>query len=123
MKLPKGHQTIMPYLMLDKAFDFYAFTKEVFNASETIRELRDDNKTIMHSEIEINGSTIMYCETSDDWKQQNANLFIYVENADETFNKALKAGSKTIMPLTNQHYGRTCGIEDPFGNTWWITSI
>src|SRR5690606_40204250 len=91
--------------------------------SSDLRTLKADKKTIMHSEIQINGSTIMYCEANEDWKQQTAHLFIYVENADKTFDKALKANAKTMMPLTDQDYGRTCGVEDPFGNIWWITSL
>lgn len=122
MKLPQGHQTLMPYLMLNKAVDFYAFIKKVFNAEQTLRKFREDGETIMHSEIQINGSTIMYCETTEDWKTQTANLFIYVEDVDETFKKAVDAGAEVIMPLSNQDYGRTCGVQDPFGNTWWITS-
>ncbi|MBP0904253.1 VOC family protein [Mariniflexile gromovii] len=122
MKLPNGHQAVMPYLMLNKANEFYAFTKAVFNAEETLRKLRDDGKTIMHSEIQIKGNTIMYCETTEDWKTQTANLFIYVEDADATFKKAIDAGAEVIMPLNNQDYGRTCGVKDPFGNTWWITA-
>ena len=123
MKLPNGHQAIMPYLMLNEANKFLDFAKAVFDAKEVRITYREDTKTIMHCEIQINGSTIMYCEATEDWKQQTANLFIYVDNADETFDKALKANAKTIMPLSDQDYGRTCGVEDPFGNTWWITSL
>lgn len=123
MKLPNGHQAIMPYLMLKEADKFFDFTKKVFNATESSRTFREDNKTIMHSEIQINGNTIMYCEANEEWKKQTANLFIYVQNADETFNKAVETGAKIILPLANQDYGRTCGIEDPFGNIWWITSL
>jgi uncharacterized glyoxalase superfamily protein PhnB len=123
MKVPNGHQAIMPYLMLNEAGKFFDFVQTVFDAKESSRTLREDKKTIMHSEIQINGSTIMYCEATEDWKQQNTNLFIYVVNADVAFNKAIEAGAKTIMPLTDQDYGRTCGVEDPFGNRWWITSI
>lgn len=123
MKLPKGHQAIMPYLMLNEAEKFIDFVQTVFDAKESNRTLREDKKTIMHSEIQINGSTIMYCEANEDWKQQTANLFIYVENADKTFNKAIKAGAKILMPLADQDYGRTCGVEDSFGNSWWITSL
>jgi uncharacterized glyoxalase superfamily protein PhnB len=123
MKIPNEHQALMPYLMLNNASQFYAFTKAVFNAKEILRKLKDDGKTIMHSEIQIKGSTIMYSECNDDWKEQTANLFIYVEDADVTFKKAIDAGSEVIMPLSNQDYGRTCGVKDPFGNTWWITSM
>ncbi len=122
MNIPKGHQTVMPYLMVNGASKFQDFTKTVFSADETLLRLREDGKTVMHCEIQINGSTIMYCETTEDWKEQTANLFIYVEDADVTFQKALKAGGEVIMPLRTEDYGRTCGVKDPVGNTGWITS-
>ena len=46
----------------------------------------------------------------------------YVDNADATFQTALDAGAKSIMPPADQPYGRSGGIIDPFGNTWWITT-
>jgi uncharacterized glyoxalase superfamily protein PhnB len=122
MKVPNGHQALMPYLMLNNASNFYAFAKKVFDAEETLRKLRDDEITIMHCELQINGATVMYSEATEDWKEQTANLFIYVKNADACFKKAIDAGSEIIMPLSNQDYGRTCGVKDPFGNTWWITA-
>lgn len=76
MKLPNGHQAIMPYLMLNEADKFFDFTKAVFDATESSRTFREDIKIIMHSEIQINGSTIMYCEANEDWKKQTANLFM-----------------------------------------------
>jgi len=42
--------------------------------------------------------------------------------ADATHNKALEAGASTVMGLLDQSYGRTSGVRDPAGNTWWITS-
>lgn len=122
MKIPKGHQTIMPYLMLNGASKFQDFTKAVFGSKETLLRLREDGETIMHSEIQINGETIMFSEATNDWKEQTANLFIYVNDADETFKKAVEAGAEIIMPLRTEDYGRTCGVKDPVGNTWWITS-
>ncbi|WP_431200968.1 hypothetical protein ACQ86K_30970 [Mucilaginibacter sp. P19] len=26
------------------------------------------------------------------------------------------------MPPADQPYGRSAGVKDPFGNTWWITN-
>lgn len=123
MKLPAGHQTIMPYLILDGALEFIAFTQNVFNA-ETSGEpsLRGDG-TVMHAEIRIEGSTIMVTDASADWKKQTANLFVYVPNADETFEKAVQAGATVLMPPSDQDYGRACGVTDTFGNVWWITSV
>lgn len=125
MNLPKGHQVIMPYLMLNGALKFIDFVKKVFDAELTtnMHRLREDGVTVMHSEVTIGGSTIMFSDATEQWSAQNANLFIYVENADDTFEKSINAGATTLMPLSNQDYGRTCGVTDPFGNVWWITSL
>jgi uncharacterized glyoxalase superfamily protein PhnB len=125
MNLPKGHQVIMPYLMLNGAMKFIDFTKKVFDAELTasMHRLRDDGLTVNHSEIVIGGSTIMFSDATAQWPVQNANLFVYVKSADETFKKAVESGATTVMPLSDQDYGRTCGVTDPFGNVWWITSL
>jgi uncharacterized glyoxalase superfamily protein PhnB len=123
MKVPDSHQTIMPYLILTGAEKFIEFTRKVFNANETFKTMREDGKTIMHSEIKIGNSTIMFADTTEKIKQQPAGLFIYVENADETYKKAIDEGAATVMELSDQDYGRTCGVADPFGNTWWITAV
>ncbi|MEO6656060.1 MAG: VOC family protein, partial [Pyrinomonadaceae bacterium] len=65
---------------------------------------------------------IMFSQSRDDWKPATANLFIYVKDADETYSKAVENGSETVMPPADQEYGRSCGVTDPFGNVWWITS-
>jgi PhnB protein len=122
MKLPIGHQTVMPYLILNGALQFIAFTKNVFNA-KSIKEARREDGTVMHAEVIIGESTIMVTDETKDWTKQTANLFVYVPNADETFKKATDAGATVLMELSNQDYGRTCGVTDPFGNVWWITSI
>lgn len=122
MTIPNGHQTVMPYLMLASAATFISFVKNVFNADLTFERKRDDY-SLMHAEVQIGSTTIMFCDAPEQSKPQNANLFIYVENADETYHKALAAGAETVMPLSDQDYGRTCGVTDPAGNVWWITSI
>ncbi|MNF93706.1 Glyoxalase-like domain protein [compost metagenome] len=65
----------------------------------------------------------MVTDATNDWKPQTANLFVYVPNADESFKKALEEGATELMGLSDQEYGRTCGVTDPFGNVWWITSV
>jgi PhnB protein len=123
MNLPSGHQTIMPYLILKGASPFIDFTKKVFEAKDSNQQVLRDDGTIMHAEIILNGSTIMVTDATSDWSQQNANLFVYVPDADETYKKALDNGAISLMGLSDQDYGRTCGVTDPFGNVWWITSV
>lgn len=124
MKIPKGYQTVMPYLIVNGAANFIDFTKKVFNAveNEKMKSMRD-GKTIQHSEIVIGESTIMFADSTEQFQPRTAGLFIYVENADETYKKALDEGATTIMELSSQDYGRTCGVTDPFGNVWWITYV
>jgi len=123
MKIPNGHQAVMPYLMLVDAAKFIVFCQKVFNATLLSSRKRDDGVTIMHAEVNIDGSTIMFSEASKEWKPATSNMFVYVDNADKTYQLAVDAGAVTIMELSDQDYGRTCGVTDPFGNVWWITSV
>ena len=121
LQLPEGYQTVMPYLILENGSGFFEFTREVFGANEKSRHLMEDG-SLMHGEITIGGSTIMFGNASNKWPAQNAGLYINVINADETFKKAVEHGSRVVMEVSDQPYGRSGGIIDPFGNTWWITT-
>ena len=123
LKIPNGHQAIMPYLMLNGAVKFKNFVVNVFGGTVLSTHNQPDSELIKHSEIQIEGSTIMFSDATEDWPAQPASLFVYVANADETYAKALSEGGKSIMELTDRDYGRTCGVSDPCGNVWWITSV
>lgn len=122
VNIPEGYQQIMPYLIVENAAAFISFTQKVFDATEKFKTMRDEH-TIMHAEISIGGSVIMMADATDQFKQQNAGLFIYVDNCDAVFKKALDNGATTIMEPADQSYGRSGGVKDAFGNTWWITSV
>ena len=121
MNIPTGHQAVMPYLMMEDAAAFIDFIKAVFNAEMTQESMRDG--IVGHCEAQINSGTIMFSNSRGEWKPQTANMFVYVENADDTYSKAVANGAETIMPPDGQEYGRSCGVTDPFGNVWWITSV
>ncbi len=122
VKIPANYQTVMPYLIVKNAADFITFTQQVFGATETYKAMRDEH-IIMHGEVMIGGSTIMFADATDTYNTRPAGLFVYVENADDTYKKAIEAGATIVTELSNQSYGRTGGVTDPFGNTWWITSV
>lgn len=123
MNIPTNHQSVMPYLILSKSEKFYDFAQSVFDVETLHLEKREDKETIRHGEIKIGDSTIMFANSTPEWDAQPANLFIYVENADDTYQKALDHGAISVMELKDEEYGRTCGVKDPKGNVWWITSI
>ena len=120
--IPANHQKIMPHLILKDAAGFIAFTKKVLEAKETYKAMRDE-KTIMHAEIMIGECTIMVADATDEFKQQPGTFFVYVADADETFKSALKEGAKVIREPSDQPYGRSGGVTDPFGNSLWLTSV
>jgi PhnB protein len=122
MNIPSSHQQVMPYLILENAQGFISFMEKIFGAKETHKGMRDEN-IIMHAEIMIgDNTTIMCCDATQKWDVMNAGCFIYVDDADETFKKALAEGATVMTEMADQPYGRSGGIKDPFGNVWWITS-
>jgi uncharacterized glyoxalase superfamily protein PhnB len=48
-------------------------------------------------------------------------MFIFMDNVDDTYAKAMAHGATSLHPVTDMPYGRSCGIKDNWGNTWWIT--
>lgn len=117
-----GHQTIMPYLIIKNAASFIEFAKAVFHM-ELQALTHHSEGVIMHAELRNEGSTIMLADATEDFLPMPAGLFIYVHNADEIYQLALKNGAISIMEPSDQNYGRAAGVKDNWGNTWWITSL
>jgi len=120
--IPANYQTVMPYLIIKNAANFIPFVEKVFGAKQTYKTMRDE-KTIMHAEIMIGECTIMFADSTEKYKPRPAGFFVYVKNADETFKIAIEAGAKILTELSDQPYGRSGGVTDPFGNSWWFVSI
>ena len=122
VKIPEGYQQVMPYLIVENATAFFSFTQNVFGAKERYKAMRTET-LIMHAEISIGESVIMFADATPEHQQQNAGLYIYVDDCDTVYQKTLDNGAITLMQPADQSYGRSAGIKDPFGNTWWITSV
>jgi len=121
IKFPKGYNRVMPYLILEDANAFQSFMQDVFGATEKMKVLRDD-KTIMHAELQVGDVVIMFAQCSNEFTPTPGAFFIYVNDADAAFNLALSKGATKIQDVTDQDYGRSGGVKDPNGNTWWITA-
>jgi PhnB protein len=122
LKIPEGYQAVMPYLVVTGAISFSTFMQNVFDAKEIHKQMRPEGG-VRHAQVNVSGSTIMFADATEQFPVNSAGLFIYVQNADEAYQKALDEGATSIMPPADQDYGRSCGVTDPFGNTWWITSV
>jgi PhnB protein len=126
--IPKGYHTVTPSIVVAgaaKAIDFY---KKALGAEEIMRFPGPDGK-IMHAEIRIGDSVIMLGDEAPEHGSRGprtiggtpVSFFIYGENVDAAWKRAVDAGAKPIMPLENQFWGdRTGCLEDPFGHHWWL---
>jgi PhnB protein len=121
INFPADYQQVMPYLILKDAAGFMQFMIDVFGATEKMKHMRDDS-IIMHGEVNVGECVIMFAEASDQYGVQNGGFFIYVADADATYEKALSLGATSVMPVSDQQYGRSGGIKDAYGNTWWVTN-
>ncbi|HMK25802.1 MAG TPA: VOC family protein [Chitinophagaceae bacterium] len=118
MKIPASHNRLMPYMIIPDAYKFLEFMKNVFAVTEQIIVPRSEG-VIMHGELRIGESVIMFADTTEQITARPAGIFIYVDHVDETYKKALAAGAASLMEPMQQPYGYTCGFHDPFGNDWW----
>jgi PhnB protein len=125
---PKGYQTVTPSLVVADAAKAIEFYKKALGAEERMRFPAPDG-SIMHAEIRIGDSTIML---GDEMPEQGVrgprsiggtpvSFFIYGDNVDEAWKRAVEAGAREVMPLADQFWGdRTGCLEDPFGHRWWL---
>lgn len=50
-------------------------------------------------------------------------ISVYVEDVDTVFDRAVKAGARSLRPVQNQFYGDRSGMfEDPFGHHWSVAT-
>ena len=125
--VPEGFHTITPQLALDNAAETIDWYKRAFGAEEISRGLGPDGK-ITHAELKIGDSRFMVNDVMmgkgpRELGGSPASLWLYVDNADALFNRAVTAGAKVQMPLDNQFWGDRGGaVADPSGYTWWIAT-
>lgn len=120
--IPEGYHTVTPYLVVEGAAKLIDFLKQAFDAEETFRMPMPDG-SIMHAEVKIGDSMVMMGEASEKWKAMPCAIYLYVNDADAVYKRALKAVATSTMEPSDQFYGdRQGGVKDPSGNTWWIAT-
>lgn len=118
--VPEGHHTVTPYIVVTGVGKLIDFAKQAFGAIEVYLSKRPDG-TVMHAEIKIGDSIVMMGEAAGGGKHFPAMLHLYMEDVDAIYQRAIEAGAKSLREPADQIYGdRTGGVEDAFGNQWWI---
>jgi PhnB protein len=123
-------RTVTPYLWFNgnakKAIDFY----EKGLGGERVGQLAlAPDGMVMHAMLKIGDSFVMLSDTPPGGYEQGpkggttASLWLFVENCDDLFARAITAGAIVKMPLMDQFWGDRMGsLQDPFGHVWMIAT-
>lgn len=128
--IPEGFHTATPTLVVKNAAQAIDYYKKVFGAEELMRMPSPDGK-ISHAEIKIGDSKIFL---SDEFPQHGGKspqtlggftggIYLYVPEVDKVFDRAIAAGGKSAMPVTDMFWGDRHGnFIDPFGHSWGVST-
>jgi PhnB protein len=110
-----------------QAIDFY---RSIFGAAERMSMPGPDGK-VGHAELTIGDSVIMLADEFPDMGAQGpksiggspVTIHVYVEDVDDTFDRAVNAGASVLRPVEDKFYGDRGGeFQDPFGHRWSVAT-
>jgi len=113
----EGFHTVTPYLMIREFDKLIDFIKQAFGGVETFRTTGSAGGT--HVEVLIGDSMIMIGGAATT-EPMPAAIYLYMNNVDEVYQKALKAGATSIMEPSPDGEERRAGVVDAFGNQWYV---
>ena len=66
---------------------------------------------------------LMIGECPADWEPTRTALYLYVDDVDAWFKRAVDAGGEVLEVPTDHFYGdRHGGVKDPCGNLWYMAT-
>ena len=120
--IPDDSHNVTPYLVVEGVPKLIDFLKQAFAAQELGRMARPDGG-VMHAEVKIGDSKVMMGEPMGEWTAKPCSLYLYVEDVDAVYQRAIQAGGTSVREPSDQFYGdRTGGVIDPCGNYWGIAT-
>jgi uncharacterized glyoxalase superfamily protein PhnB len=118
----EGHQTVTPFLHPRGAERMIEFLSQAFGAEERSREQSPDG-VIHYAEVRLGESMIEMGEAHGEWQPMATTFYMYVEDVDALYRRAVAAGAISQSEPADQPYGdRVAGVTDPFDNVWYIAT-
>ena len=118
----EGAPTLQPYLHPLRAEPVINFLKRAFGAEELGRYTSPDG-VIHHTTMNIGNAHMEMGEAHGPYQPMPTMFYLYVEDCDALYKRALIAGATSISEPKDQPYGdRSGGVIDPFGNKWYIAT-
>ena len=116
----ENRHAVTPYITVHKPAELIDFVTQSFGAIEHFRATGSAGG--MHAEVSI-GDSIVMIGGAEHIEPMPTAIHLYVPDVDEAYERALKAGAKSLMPVVDQPYGeRSGGVEDAEGNRWYIAT-
>jgi uncharacterized glyoxalase superfamily protein PhnB len=120
--IPDGYRTITPYMTVPDLPKQLEFIQAAFDGRVT-EATPDANGVVRHAEMEIGDSKLMIGQSRAEWPPRPATLYLYVENCDEAYRRAVVAGATSLSEPATMFYGdRHAGVTDAQGNQWWMAT-
>ncbi len=120
--VPEGYHSLTPYFMVKDGMSMIEFIKNAFGATVYSVHKTAEGR-LMHAELQIGDSRLMLGEGNEKYPAVSGMIYMYAEDCDAVYKKAIAAGGSSLREPTDEFYGdRSCGILDPSGNQWWIAT-
>jgi len=128
--IPAGFHTVTPSFTVRNCAEAIEFYKKALGAQERMRMVAPDGK-ITHAELLIGDSVVflndeipgMGCKAPQSLDGTSGSFYLYVEDVDKAYQRAIDAGGKSTMPVTDMFWGdRFGGFVDPYGHNWGLST-
>jgi len=117
--VPAGLRTVTPYLHPKGVPAYIEFLKQAFGAIEDARHLGPGGR-VMHAQVRL-GNAVLELGDPDPAESQPTTFYLYVDDADALYHRAVAAGATSLAPPTDQWYGdRVASVQDSTGTLWYI---
>jgi PhnB protein len=129
--IPEGYHTLTPVLTVQDAARVIEFYEQAFGAEERFRMPTPDGKWVAHAELKIGDSNLMLadempgeeCRSPLSFGGTPVGFYLYVEDVDAAFKRAVDAGGKVKTQVQDMFWGdRTGEIVDPSGHVWTLAT-
>ena len=120
---PEGFRSVTPFLHARGAAALIGFLTSAFGARETAH-YADSSGAILHAVVQIGDSPIEISDARGPYQPMPIGLHVFVDDVDEVYARALRAGAKADMEPKNEPYGqRIAGVTDQDGNRWFLAAL
>jgi PhnB protein len=100
------------------------FLCQAFRAAERGARMLNEDGTVAHAEVDVAGAMVMLFDRQPGWPSLPSHLRIYVEDAQETVEKAVACGARLVTRPTELAFGQLAArVRDPQGHLWWIFQV